>query len=299
MGRNQSLKIFTAATCLMLMKGTGMAGGEGDTAYEARKLEIDALRAEAAGDISVLITRTRARETDADEELMRDLIAEVWRVGNESVEPSDRSATIGYLLNQAQSQTGYLHEFSLRLLLSFKQDDFNDSDRSVLTGLASVRLSPGLSRVIGVAQATDAVPTLAVVAAQPFAERSTALKADLPWVASLALARMGDTERLDAILERIQAEEDVVVRSSILFADLGYTKTPRAFGVLRRFLSSASHLPALKSSQDKGDPEALYAARVIAKHTSGGPDPEVIHGTQLISAMKEWSSGLEVWPIVQ
>ena len=289
-----------ALTCLLLtMKGTGMAGGDEDLAHEARQVELNALRVEAGGDVHILVDRARAREVGADEDLMRDLIAEVWRAGDASTDPADRTAAIGYLIGKAQTQIDYPHDLSLRLLLSFKRDDFTEMDRDALTALSTSRLSPTLARVIGLADARAAGPTLQAVAGPPFPEQGSALQNDLAWAASLALARMGDGQRLNEVLERVRNETDIIQRSTLLFPDLGYTKAPGAFDMLRGYLDSTARLPPLKSAEDQGDPEALFAARVIADHTTGGPDPALVGGTQLIDATRQWVSGLTEWPIIR
>jgi len=238
----------------------------------------------------------RLRENGADEDLMRDLIAEVWRAGTESADSKDRCAAVTYLIEKARDHQGYLNELSLRLLLSFYRDDFSDRNRETLHAMFDARQSPGLARVIGVAEVEQAVPSLKNSGQPAFAKRGSALKVDMPWAANLALARMGDEQALSRVMIRVDSEPDAVVRATQLFADLGYTKAPEAFAMLRLTLDSTERLPPLKATS-VGDPVALSAAKVIAAHTEGSPVPG--SGDRYLAEMLEWVAGLGEWPIIR
>lgn len=267
--------------------------------YEARMAQIEELRRQAGGDVAALADAARARESGAGEEMLRDLYAAVWRAGLESGAESQRRAAVAYLAEKAGQRPGYLADLAFRLLLSFRVADFADGSRAALTAMAGAGVTPGLARVIGVAEARAAAPALRGAAAAAFPSNTAALKADPAWAAALALARLGDRESLQRIRDRTLAEDDVVLRATQLFPDLAFTRQPGAFDLLRRYLDSFERLPTLKPTQKKGEREAAHAAKVILANTEGGPSVEGLDDDAVVAAVKAWADKLGSWPIAR
>lgn len=299
MGSDKSLIAAVALACVVGAKGIPMALSGQDDTPEARQVLIEAMQQDAGGDVAALADAARAREAGAGDDLLRDLYAAVWRAGLAATDEAQRQAAVAYLVEKAGRQQGYLRDLALRLLLSFRKADFSAAGRAALAAMARHQLSPGLARVIGVAEAEEAIPALRAAADGAFAGSTAALKADPAWAAALALARLGDRPSLERIRDRVFAEDDIVLRATQLLPDLAYTKVPAAFDLLRHYLDSFARLPTLKPTQSKGEREAAHAAKVILANTSGGPDVQGLDDDALVRAVKAWVDQLAAWPIVR
>jgi hypothetical protein len=130
-----------------------------------------------------------------------------------------------------------------------------------------------------------------------FAERTPALEVDPAWNAALALARMGDPESQKLIRERVLREDDIVLRATQLFPDLGFTKSSSCFDLLRHYLDSWQRLPTEKPTQSQGEREAAHAAKVILAHVIGAPKVEGLDDDALVRTVKDWADRQSNWPI--
>jgi hypothetical protein len=89
------------------------------------------------------------------------------------------------------------------------------------------------------------------------------------WSARLALARMGDKDQIQYVIQKIEAESDSVVRVTQL-KNLAYLRQPLAVEVLVRYLLSDEVLPELYG---QSVPIAQYALDVLAQIIPGFPLP--------------------------
>lgn len=86
----------------------------------------------------------------------------------------------------------------------------------------------------------------------------------------------------------LQAEEEIVIRTTVLFRDLGYTRHPLALDALIRYLDSEAKLPTLKATQTQGSSEAEAAAGEIAAILVGAPDLSDLSGAAKVATLKAW-----------
>jgi hypothetical protein len=114
------------------------------------------------------------------------------------------------------------------------------------------------------------------------------------WAALLALARLGDEAALKTVIARVRAEQDIVVRSTILFEVLGYTMRPAAFDVLREYLNSDSRLPRIKDNVP-GTMEASRAAAVFSKYIRGFPIQETDFSEPQTMQARSWANSQTTW----
>jgi hypothetical protein len=296
MGSGKSVIFMLALGCNQC-DGRPAAVTRADRNHEAPMSRTEDLKSSAGGDVAALIAAARAQEAGADEGHLRDVYSEVWRAGLASAALPDRQSAVDYLLERARRREGYLHDLVLRLLLSFRRADFSDAARAQLEVMVKQGVSAPLARVVGLAEATKTIPRLQAAMAAGFAERTPALKVDPAWGAALALARMGDAESQKQIAARVQKESDVILRDTQLFPDLGYTKAPASFDLLRHYLDSDQRLPTLKPTQAQGEREAAHAAKVILAHVEGAPKVEGLDDDSLVRTVKTWVGQLSSWPI--
>lgn len=264
--------------------------------HEQRAERIAQMKYAAGNRVPGLLAAYRRVDSDADEDFARDIYADVWRVGLSSQDLRDRQACVEYLLEKSERPEDYLRGHALTLLQSFHKDDFSHHARAMLARIESDRYTAAFARVTGVAECTECLPRLNATAG-PFAAATPALKVDPAWNAALALARMGDTHSLNRVIERVEREEDVVLRSAVLFQDLGYTKSPRAFSFLRSVLGSSKRLPNPKNEAIPGEMEAGMAAKVLLAHARGAPDIKDNEEKVFIATVKAWADSQTNWPV--
>jgi len=278
-----------------------MSNAQNDEPTEERKMQpedFETLRKTYGNDVTAFVAEARTLEVRTPPEHRRFLIGEVASSGLQSDTPASRRAVVEYLVEHLRSEQADVRAMVERVLQEFRKDDFSDPARAQLRLILEEQpLTVPLCRIAGIAEEASALPKLEAAAAKGFAERTVALKTDVPWNAALAATRIG-AQRWQANLEdRLAAEPDVVQRATLLFRDLGYTKSQASFDRLAQYLESDVRLPTLKPTQAQGEREAAHAARVIVAHVTGGPNPEGLTDDELVAATKQWAANLERWPI--
>jgi hypothetical protein len=157
----------------------------------------------------------------------------------------------------------------LKWLQDFRKEDFNAQAIQTLISLPwTPEFAPEAIRLVGIAEAATAIPRLKaeIREAPTGTDWPTGYYASNAWAALLALARLGDSSSLERIIRQVQNESDIVIRATILFGDLGYTRRSAAFTVLKTYMNSDQRLPAVKETVP-GRIEACYAAAVFSKST--------------------------------
>ncbi len=231
-----------------------------------------------------------------DEELRRDIYALYWRLGRAEEDLRKRRAYVEFMLTQTRSETPFLRGQLLKWLQDFGKDDFGPTATRLLVEMAwTPDYAPEVIRLLGVAEVKSAVPKLkAQVKDEPLPADSTFVGSNT-WAALLALARMSDDDALRQVIARVRSEKDIVLRASVFFGNLGYTRRPGAFDTLRDYVGSAERLPQVKETSP-GRPEACYAAGVFVRHVEGFPldDPDVTErdlekARSWVKAQKQWT----------
>ena len=264
---------------------------------EQREREVERVRQalEQSQDVSATVLR-RYMDT-RPEELRRDLYALFWRMGTVSQEQPRRAAFVEYLLGQAAAETPMLRGQILKWLQDFRKEDFNENAVRILTGLPwTEQYCPELIRLIGIAELPHLVLRLqAEVANHPLSDPPPPGYYNTnTWAALLALARQGDEQALAEVIRRVRGETDIVVRATILFSDLGHTRRPRAFDVLRDYLNSNERLPRVKDNVP-GRMEAARAAAVFSKYIKGFPIQETDFTEAQTLQARAWVNAQTSW----
>lgn len=155
-------------------------------------------------------------------------------IGSKSTQIEIRQQSVQYLVNACRDQDSGNVGSVLGYLTSFNKNDFSagakDSLRSIYN--SSPPHLGKLIRLIGFLELNDFQPEL-----RALAQQSNASKTDR-WAAQLALARMGDAQMMQNILDRIKklpVNDDLVYQ---VFPDLIYTRQLDAISYLTRVLFS-------------------------------------------------------------
>lgn len=286
MGCHQLLA--SAVVLLLSCRGHVIEHNRVPQTYEDRQALVAHLVEGSGGDVAALVEAVRKHDSSEHEDVARDMYALVRRAGLESSAPAARQLCTNYFLEKVKTTPGYLRGLALTFLQEFHREDFSDQGRQQIGALLDELSEPDLVRVAGIAEATNTQTKLKTLAARPLPERSEALSVSLAWQASLALARMGDDAGARRAVVRVLAESDTVVRSTVMFADLAFTRHPIAYEALIGFLDSTERRPTLKESQTEGQSEASAAAALLAEHLVGAPEVDDLPDEERVAELKAW-----------
>lgn len=252
-----------------------------------------ALGAQWDGSIAIL----HQYADDEPEDVRRDIYALYWRVGTASPEPAKRAAIVEFMLDKTVNETPMLRGQLLKWLQDFRKEDFNQNATVKLNVLPwTDEYTPEVILLIGIAEVRQAVPRLKEqIKDHPLAEPPPrGYEGSNTWAALLALARMGDDAALSVVLRRVQKEENIVTRATILFDDLGYTRRPAAFDLLKKYINSNERLPQIKDNVP-GTLEASRAAAVFSKYISGFPIQETDFNERETMQARAWVNAQTSW----
>jgi hypothetical protein len=265
--------------------------------YTQRQREVEAVRAALHRDSVASPSLLKEPLAGRPEDLRRDIYALYWRLGTSPEEkPVLRNAILQFMLQQVQGETPMLKGQLLKWLRDFHPNDFNQDTRNAVLELAwDSEYTPEIIRLIGVAEARAAIPRVeAQIVKEPLPDQPRAgYQAGNTWAALLALARMGDEKALARVIRQVGREPDIILRATVLFQDLAYTRRPGAFEALRGYLNSEARLPQIKSNVP-GRLEAAYAAAAFSRYVEGFPIQETDLSEQQVLQVRAWVNAQKI-----
>ena len=228
--------------------------------------------------------------THGDTPLKSYLIATLKRTTLESGNLVLRQQTTYFLLKVVLHETEIqLHNEALNGLLNYSENDFSAETKAILAKI-DIFQSPELIKITGVANIQSREKELHDIA-------TTSTDPQLKWAATLALARMGDKQKLNAVIQGVKSEPDIVQRSGRLFDDLAWTRQQETFNVLREYLHSQKHLPSTKDESIPGTLEAAYAARAFINHIKNCPIKSEFPNAEELPIIVNWADQQKEWLI--
>jgi hypothetical protein len=243
-------------------------------------------------DFDAGLASLREHEACGYPDLTIQLHALVWRLGPLEADPGLRRRYASVLVAGSESDHGAVASTALRFLLDFDAEDLDaPSRRRLIERRIDDEHGVALLRLIGRFELAERREELIEIAGPPTASHRAQSQG---WTALLALARMGDEAALARVLDGVRREDDTVTRSTLLFADLAFTRQPAAFDLLREFLHSEERLPPLKDT-GPGSLEALDAARQFALHAVGCPVQGEDVSTSDIPTVRAWADAQTRW----
>lgn len=263
--------------------------------YEQRQKEVDRVRRELDQDETFTPKMLGLYADHQPEELRRDLYALFWRTGTGSGDRRKRSAIVSYLVGRVSVENPMLQGQLLKWLQDFHRIDFDqDAAESLKTLPWNNEYGQMIIRLMGIADPPGARSRLKLeLQSHPLMEGAGYYDTNA-WASLLALARLGDRKALNQVIEHVRNEPDIVVRATILFADLGYTMQPAAFDVLRDYVNSDRRLPAVKTTVP-GRLEASRAAEVFSKYIADFPIKDTDFTELQTLQAREWVNGQTTW----
>jgi hypothetical protein len=266
--------------------------------YQTRHREVVALQASLERDFAGSLQSLHNYTSHESEDLRRDVYAMLWRMGSASDDGQTRRIIVDIMLEGVRSDNSFIRGQILKWLQDFEQADFGERAISILKNLPLQQPdASAVIRLIGIAKIQETVPLLRSIADQKIDDEAAAQWfARSEWAARLALARMGDVDGIQRVVSKVDDAQDIVVRATILFKDLAYTRRPAAFDALRRYLNSDHRLPALRSNM-KGRLEACYAAAVLAEHLENFPDKKTDFDESDLARVRTWANAQREWKI--
>ena len=217
------------------------------------------------------------------------LMATLKRTTLESDNFALRQQTAGFLLNVATRETEIqLHNEALDGLLKHSENDFSPRTKTILAKI-DISQSPELIKITGVANIKsreEELKNIATISRVPQIKRASIM----------ALARMGDKQNLNEVIQMVKSESDIVQRI-YLFDDLAWTRQQEAFSILRNYLHSQERLPDTRDHSIPGTPEAAYAARAFINHIKNCPVKSVFPNAEELPIIVNWADQQKKWLI--
>jgi hypothetical protein len=173
------------------------------------------------------------------------------------------------LVNSLSDSTQIVAQYAKSRLIDFGERDFSVKTKKIMIAAFNKFSSYNdFILVCGIAQLKELIPDLKKMAAD-FDRAQTAWYNTPAWYASLALARMGVNQKMDAIIAAVELEL-TGLRVVKLLDFVAYTRQPDAIRLLQKYLESTEKLPGLKDPE-KGTPFNQYALEFLARHMEGFP----------------------------
>lgn len=241
----------------------------------------------------------RSYDNIESDELKRDLIAMTWRYSLDSKNSIVRQTLVNYLLDVFYNNSSFIQGQVARFLQDYSKQDFDLNAIEKLNSILWTEQSGNeIIRIIGIADIRTKTSDLEELFINHAKDTLNAHSyyTSCSWAASLALSRFGEHKAINHVIENVKNETDIVLRATLLFKDLGYTKQQLCYDALRSFLHSKERLPELKETLP-GQLEALYAAKVIAGNVRDCPFSIDEINENNIDAFAIWADTLKGWNI--
>lgn len=192
------------------------------------------------------------------------------KIAMQSTDTLIRQRVVEDFINNSADPDESIAQYSYARLLTFKEHDFSPRARSNLAGMfAKHREDRDFILLTGTAQVRELKPLLQSIAAG-FDRKDAGWLRSMAWYACLALARMGDTKKMDQIIAAVELELDPVVRVTRLLPFVAYTRQPEAITLLQKYLESMEKLPSVKESA-MGTGFNQYALEYLAQSLDDFP----------------------------
>ena len=269
------------------------------TTYDEQKREADTLARYLETEWDGAASTLRPRAVREPDDLRRELYATMWRSGVALDDVTRRQGIVDVMVGEVAREE-WLQSQLLKWLQDFRSADFSEGAKRQLAALPwTPDYAPEVIRVIGVAEIEAVRPRLEKEAEQlPEQAEEEPMYATNAWAARLALARMGDQARLRQVMAAVEDTSDDVIRATVLLQDVGYTKQPAAYSLIRDYLLSDARLPSVKES-DPGRLEACYAAAVLSEHIVNCPIRETDFTEEQVMQLRPWAKQQESWQIIK
>jgi hypothetical protein len=193
---------------------------------------------------------------DPGEDFQFRIVDLVRMIGVKSKDPGVRSLAVNYLVKGIATFGTRVRAQAITAMIQFSRPDFSAEDKDSIVSYLRRDMPnlPELFRLAGFLEASNAKTKISALLTLPISQIQK-------WNARLALARLGDEEAINFILEKITTSN---VDDSFVFSivpGLVYTRDKRVFGELEKILQNDAY--RCSSSHPDSRSTVLCAYRVL------------------------------------
>ncbi|HEY0058721.1 MAG TPA: hypothetical protein VGB56_06270 [Flavisolibacter sp.] len=209
-------------------------------------------------------------ENDPSEEVRLRVQSMKFKLAQQSRDTSIRQRVVEDMARNFQLSSHELTQYAVYRLSEFGEKDFSDKTRKILfDNFERLKEIHQYIVICGVAQVKALVPRLKQLS-QKFDYHQYNWYSTEAWHASLALARMGENEKMDAMIAAVELEAEPTLRMTRLLRQVAHTRHPDAIKLLQKYLESGDEVPSSKPGA-KGIEFRHYAVEYLAQYVEGFP----------------------------
>jgi hypothetical protein len=212
----------------------------------------------------------RQYDRDAKSEVRFHAQAIKAKIAEQTKDSSIRQAIAADFVSDCTSDDKVVSQYAVARLLTFKRKDFSEkAKKDMLLGFGKMSQNRDFMMICGTANVTDLMAQLRAIAAG-FDRTRPNWFSSYEWIANLALAKMGDSVKIDAIVAAVELELEPALRVTRLLKYIGYVNQPDCIKLLQKYLESSEALPSLKGT-GRGSEYNQYALEFLATYMDDFP----------------------------
>lgn len=192
------------------------------------------------------------------------------KIAEQTKDSSIRQAIAEDFVRDCTSEDKVVSQYAVARLLTFKRRDFSEkAKKDMLQGFGKMSQNRDFMMICGTANVTDLMAQLRAIAAG-FDRTRPNWFSSYEWIANLALAKMGDSVKIDVIIAAVELELEPALRVTRLLKYIGYVNQPDCIKLLQKYLESSEALPSLKDT-GRGTEYNQYALEFLATYMDDFP----------------------------
>lgn len=243
------------------------------------KADIDSLRAGSSNihDYSIDSTNERSillllkkYESDRNVRVRKHLRIIRAIIADKTADTLVKQEIVESYVQDCLSPEPYINQFAYERLPYFNEHDYSPKAKQLMVTVFNKGVYSGeFILACGMAQAKQLAPAFKKLAAG-FNRKKAGWPSTPAWYACLALARMGEPEKIDTIITAVELELDASYRVGILLRYIAYTRHPDCVTLLRKYLQSTERFPSERDN-NSGYPYSRHALNYMARYLNGFP----------------------------
>lgn len=214
----------------------------------------------------------------------------IFEVAKTTDDPEINKEAVTILSQSISDPSKIVSRVAVKLLLKFQNEFFIPNAKSSIVAEFKKGSTPDpeLVRLVGVAGIESLKGDLKRIVKEDSISGPGKWYAKTSWAASLALARMGDKSAMDYVLQKVESEEDELLKVGVLLEDVAYIRQPEAVKYIETYLYSEGRFPPLIPG-DEGGRYSQFAVYHLADILEHFPLPARYgYNDQEIELAKKW-----------
>lgn len=192
------------------------------------------------------------------------------KIAEQTKDTSIRQSIAEDFVRDCTSDDKVVSQYAVARLLTFKRKDFSEkAKKDMLHGFGKMSQNRDFMMICGTANVTDLMAQLRAIAAG-FDRTRPNWYSSYEWIANLALAKMGDSVKIDAIIAAVELELSPELRVTRLLKYIAYVNQSDCIKLLQKYLESTEALPSVKGT-GRGIEYNQYALEYLATYMDDFP----------------------------